>query len=299
MLIGDAVYLDTFGIIPPAQAYPQVQADARYSRFFQNTPNYFMYDDHEIVNDYDQRPTDLFNDTISYWKYYYADKNPVLAKDALYYNLTYGDVGFFVMDVRMYRSPSSQPDNEQKTMLGKEQKAALKAWLLSPGLTFKFIVSPVPYTVRLDLVDGWQGYITEREEIFDFIEEHEIPGVVLLSADSHFSGVYQIRDWLWEYSASPLYAIPLVQDVYFHSEDYPVLHPVNGNVIPDHQVWWSDISKGVGFAYGSVEVNTKGPTAWYRVSIMGFNAFGWFGASPIGTFKQYLHQTTPTPRKQI
>jgi len=298
MLIGDAVYLDTFGIIPPAQAYPQVLADPIYSKFFQNTPNYFMYDDHEIINDYDQGLTELYNETVGYWKHYYADKNPVLKRDALYYNVTYGDVGFFVMDVRMYRSPSSQVDNHLKTMLGAEQKEALKQWLLSPGLTFKFLVSPVPYTVRLDLTDGWQGYITEREEIFDFIEENHISGCVLLSADSHFSGVYQFRDWLWEYSASPLYAIPLVQNVYFHPEDHPVVHPVQGHVISDHQVWWNDISQGVGFSYGTVEVNTKGPTAWYRVSIMGFNAFGYFGASPGAQFKRYLHETTPNRKPE-
>lgn len=298
-LIGDAVYLDTFGVIPPAQAYPQVLADPLYSRFFQTTPNYFMYDDHEIINDYDQGLSELYNETISFWKYYYSVKNPVIGSEpaALYYNVTYGNVGFFVMDTRMYRSPKDTPDSEQKTMLGQVQKDALKQWLLTPGLTFKFLISPVPYTVRLDLFDGWQGYITEREEIFDFIEENGIQGCVLLSADSHFTGVYQFRDWLWEYSASPLYAIPLVQNVYFHPEDHPVVHPVKGLVIPDHQVFWTDISKGIGFSYGTVEVNTKGPTAWYRVSIMGFNAFGYFGASPVAEFKRYLHETIPNNSK--
>ena len=105
----------------------------------------------------------------------------------MYSNFTYGDVGVFVMDTRylvmphdlisrMFRSSKSAIDNSAKTRLGEKQKADLKEWLLNPFLTFKvsqmskdssemiqFLISPVPYTVRLDLVDGWQGYITERE----------------------------------------------------------------------------------------------------------------------------------------
>jgi hypothetical protein len=302
MLIGDAVYLDTFGVIPAAQAYPQILADPVYAKFFQNIPNYFMYDDHEIINDYDQgRHSDLFNETMHYWIHYYGQKNPSkgdsVDHDALYYNFTRGDVGFFIMDTRMYRSPKLQPDDEEKTMLGSEQKKALKEWLLQPGLTFKFLISPVPYTVRLDLIDGWQGYITEREEILDFIEDNEIAGCVLLSADSHFSAINVLRPWAIEYSASPLYAIPLVQSAYFHPEELPILHPVKGNVIPDHQIWSNDISKGTGFSYGTVEVNTEGPEPWYEVSIMGFNGFGIFGASADIKVKHFLNETRPTKKR--
>lgn len=194
----------------------------------------------------------------------------------------------------MYRSPSAHPDGPAKTMLGARQLQDLKNFLLDSGLTFKFIVSPVPYTVRLDLIDGWQGYIYEREVILDFIEEHSIAGCVFLSADSHFSGSYQLRPWAIEYSASPLYAIPLVQSVYFHPEDHPVLHPTQGYVINDHQLWASDISHGTAFTYGHVEVNTNTPEPWYRVSIYGFNFFGNFGASPVLKSKKFLTDTVPT-----
>jgi len=294
LLIGDAVYLDTFGIIPPEQAYPQVLADPVYSQFFQNTPNYFMYDDHELINDYDEGPhSELFNSTMKFWNHYYGAKNPSKTLDALYFNVTFGDVGFFLMDTRMYRSPRIQKDDKHKTMLGKKQLEALKQFLIDPRLTFKFLISPVPFTIRLDLDDGWQGYITEREEILDFIEHNNISGCAILSADSHFSGAYEIRPWIYEYSASPLHAIPLVQSVYFHPEDHPVLHPEEGHVINDHQIFSSDISTGASFSYGNVEVDTQSPTPWYRVSIYSFNGFGHFGASAQYKSKVYLANTRP------
>jgi len=299
VFLGDAVYLDTFGVIPPEQAYPQILADPVYSRFFQNTPNFFIYDDHEIINDYDSGPhSHLFNVTMSYWKHYYGQKNPIVDPDCYFFSFTYGDSGFFVLDTRGFRSGNQEADSENKTMLGGKQKAALKEWLLNDKLVWKFILSPVPLTVRLDLKDGWQGYITEREEILDFIEEHEIQGCVFISADSHFSGVYQLRDWAFEYSTSPLQAIPLVQHVYFHPEDHPVLHPTKGYVLRDHQLWASDISYGDAFAFGSVEVNSKALDPWFKLSMMAFNTFGHIDPKPSLVIKKHLSETKPPSKRK-
>jgi hypothetical protein len=45
--------------------------------FTRNIPNYFMYDDHEIDNDYcNGTNTELFNNSIGIWDYYLGSKNP-------------------------------------------------------------------------------------------------------------------------------------------------------------------------------------------------------------------------------
>ena len=48
--------------------------------------------------------------------------------DTHYYDFRYGDVAFFVMDTRRYRS---EPDGEpsERTMLGERQLSALHDWL--------------------------------------------------------------------------------------------------------------------------------------------------------------------------
>ena len=39
-----------------------------------------------------------------------------------YYATQYGDAAFFVLDTRAFRSPNDAEDNEDKTMLGQQQK---------------------------------------------------------------------------------------------------------------------------------------------------------------------------------
>jgi len=41
--------------------------------------------------------------------------------------------------------------------------------------------------------DTWRGYKKERDEIFDFLDENEIEGVILLSADRHRSDMWKIE----------------------------------------------------------------------------------------------------------
>lgn len=113
-----------------------------------------------------------------------------------------GDVHFIMLDGRYYRT--------QSTMLGPRQKRWLRETLRSSTGTFKVLVSPVPWTFYAKGLsdDTWNGFRAERREIFGFLSEHEIDGVVLLSADRHRSDLWEIeRDdgyTLWEMSSSRL-----------------------------------------------------------------------------------------------
>ena len=46
-----------------------------------------------------------------------------------FYDFQLGDVAFFVMDTRRYRSPLTGPDLTSRTLLGSEQLSALYNWL--------------------------------------------------------------------------------------------------------------------------------------------------------------------------
>lgn len=64
-----------------------------------------------------------------------------------YYSMSYGDVAFFVWDTRRYRSSNEALDDEEKTMLGLQQKEVFLDWLkeVNGTHTFKFVVSSVPF----------------------------------------------------------------------------------------------------------------------------------------------------------
>ena len=61
--------------------------------------------------------------------------------------------------------------------------------------TFKIIASPVPwaYESKPGSKDTWNGFREERTEIFNFLAEHKIDGVVLLAADRHRSDAWKIQ----------------------------------------------------------------------------------------------------------
>lgn len=41
-------------------------------------------------------------------------------------------------------------------------------------------------------LDSWYGYLHERNALIDYVRTHRISGVVFLSADMHFSGVWEL-----------------------------------------------------------------------------------------------------------
>lgn len=105
------------------------------------------------------------------------------------------DAGRFILESFDVDPATLQPKATQRTLLGKQQLADLKADLLkaqnggegvSP-VTWKFIVVPEPIQ-NLGLLfaeDRFEGYSRERSELLGFITAAGISNVVFLSADIH------------------------------------------------------------------------------------------------------------------
>ena len=67
--------------------------------------------------------------------------------------------------------------------------------LKSSTATFKVIASSVPWAINTKpgSDDTWDGFPNEREEIFSFISENMIDGVLLISADRHRSDAWKVE----------------------------------------------------------------------------------------------------------
>ena len=201
MLLGDNVYID-HPERPATQQYCYYRRQSRpeYRRFSGATAIYAIWDDHDFTfNDGKGSPDrddpfwkqDVWNLFKNQWNNPYyggGEENP-----GCWFDFSYGDVDFFMLDCRYYRE---QPkNNPSASMLGKVQKQWLFEKLKNSKATFKVIASSVPWAhnTKPGSLDTWDGHPQEREEIFSFIEDNKIEGILLICADRHRSDAWRIE----------------------------------------------------------------------------------------------------------
>jgi len=192
-------------------AYRDLSAYSNFRNFAANTPLQTMWDDHEIANDWSaSNPNQyLYPWARNAFDAYFGGLNAdPLDPGGVQYIYDSGDIEFFVMDTRTFRSANFAPDGPEKTMLGAAQKQALKDWLLDSDATFKIIVSSVMFSDFSQHVvygESWPAFATERNEIMDFIKDNRVSGVLLFSGDEHTGRVFQMEPWdIYEFAPTPL-----------------------------------------------------------------------------------------------
>ena len=199
LLLGDNVYIDN----PTRQAVQQYcyyrrQSRAEFRDFVASTAIYAIWDDHDFTtNDAGGGPK-IYTPAwkIPVWRTFTNNwNNPYYAggenQPGCWFDFSIGDVDFFMLDSRYYRTKSKV---KNPSMLGDAQKKWLFKKLKSSKAAFKVLASPVPWAfgAKPGSRDPWQGYKAEREEIFSFLEANEIDGVILISADRHRSDIWKI-----------------------------------------------------------------------------------------------------------
>jgi alkaline phosphatase D len=193
--------------------YYRRQSRPEFRKMVATTPVYAIWDDHDAATDdvwlgpYTDKPAwkmPLFELFKQNWV------NPGYGDPewpGCWFKFSIGDIEFFMLDGRFYRT---NPYDENPTMLGPVQKKWLLYQLKASQATFKVIASPVPWSLATkgEARDTWNGFKQERQEIFDFLAENYIDGVILLSADRHRSDAWRIERSsgypLYEYESSRL-----------------------------------------------------------------------------------------------
>ncbi|QCJ44605.1 glycerophosphodiester phosphodiesterase [Bacillus sp. S3] len=211
---GDTIYADSPTPAvpnPPSQTvedfwakYKEIRTDKGFRSLLQKTSTFAIWDDHEVTNDFSGPSQPLTPTGLHAFKNYYPISNERSAEDKLYHKYSWGNaMDMVILNNRGYRSPNTQADGPDKTMLGKEQVEWLKQQLLESDAKVKLVASSVPISVPTGKAmarDGWAngdnvnandptGFENEFKEISDFIIEKGIKNVFFVTTDVHFAEV--------------------------------------------------------------------------------------------------------------
>jgi alkaline phosphatase D len=220
--LGDNIYADSDQPAAIADLYGRGRVVPRLEPLLRGTPQLATWDDHDFGYNDSDGLSPFKAQSLEVFRRYWA--NPSYGEPGnpgVYFRQHYGGVDFFVLDGRYHRDPTDKPDTAAKTMLGAAQKAWLKRELKASVTPFKVLAIGGGWSSaeREDGGDSWGAYLTERNELFDFIRDQDISGVVCISGDSHMGELNCIPRSaqggydLYDFCSSPLAQMPANKNV--------------------------------------------------------------------------------------
>lgn len=168
-------------------------------------PIYAMYDDHEIVNDWDAsfiaRQPERFRAGQKAWDEWWPVRD---APTRRYRSWRWGrHVELFLLDGRTYRSANFAGEGPDKSMLGPAQKRWFLDGLAASTATFKVVLSTVPFAFGTTL-DHWNMFTRERDELLAAVAA--IPGALIICGDQHWFSAHRHGNGVREYQVGPTQA---------------------------------------------------------------------------------------------
>lgn len=201
--------------------YTHDRALPALQRLLSTVHHYAIWDDHDYgPNDSDR--SFLYKDTArEVFQLFWCNPTYGVGNGGITTAFSWGDVDFFLLDNRSWRTPN-RLRSERRTLLGEAQRRWLRDALVSSRATWKIIVlggqllNPVP---------AFETYANcapeEREELLRMLQQEQIPGVLILSGDRHFTELSRLERPglypLYELTVSPLTSSPFADAVREHN----------------------------------------------------------------------------------
>lgn len=191
--LGDNIYLrevdwnSRSGIL---KRYTHMRATPEIQALMGSVHHYAIWDDHDYgPNDSDR----------SYWgkkmteeafKMFWANPNyDVVGNGGITGTFFWNDCQFFMLDNRYHRTPD---DGEQRMILGEAQLEWLFDALKYSQASFKFICTGGQFLSDAAIYENHARFPEERQAIIDFLDKHNMHGVVFLNGDRHSSEVSKL-----------------------------------------------------------------------------------------------------------
>jgi alkaline phosphatase D len=186
LTLGDTHYADTTDPDVQWRHHLRYRQQREFAAVARSTPTYAMWDDHDYGPNNSDGTAEGKERSLAGWRQFWP--NPALGATGIpgaFFQFSWGQVDFFVVDGRYHRSPDVAPDDGNKRMLGDAQFGWLVDRLKASEAKFKVIASGS--TLNFSKGDGWRIYTFSRHRLMDAIRENGITGVVYMSGDVHRS----------------------------------------------------------------------------------------------------------------
>ena len=186
--------------------------------FSASIPVYAAWDDHDYLNNDKSglekgQITDTQRNALrELWQENWNNPQTPVKDRGIYFNTVIGDVEIIMLDTRSCRN--WQKRDQRGAYLGDAQMQWLKKTLRASKARFIIMTSGTMWSDFMsNAKDTWGSWdIPGRKEIFDFIEENQIGGVLLLSGDRHGARGFRIERpsgfALHEFEAATLGGVP-------------------------------------------------------------------------------------------
>ena len=215
--LGDNLYLQQPDLYDPsamAARYRRQRAFEPLQALLTATTHLAIWDDHDYGPNDSDASFVLKGETLKLFQRYWPNPSFGLPDVPGTFGVArYGDLMFFLLDDRYYRSPNRWPDGPDKTMFGTRQLEWLKQALVSaPRNSIKIVAGGSQFWKRTGRFEGWHHFAAEQRAFSDWLVAQKIDGVVFVSGDRHFSELLKIERPdaypLYEFTSSPLTSRP-------------------------------------------------------------------------------------------
>jgi alkaline phosphatase D len=215
--MGDNTYLrevDWYSRLGIVHRYTHTRSYPRLQPLLGSTSHYAVWDDHDYGPDNSDWTWREKATTKEVFDLFWANPSSGTPEfGGIATSFQWGDAEFFLVDDRWFRSSENRVGDRR--MLGPQLKWLVDA-LASSRSTFKFVVVGGQ---MLNPEARWETFATfpeERTELLDALRENDIPGVLFLTGDVHYTvltkmprnGTYP----LYDLTVSPLTAGPTETD---------------------------------------------------------------------------------------
>ncbi len=202
LMLGDNHYANANELDAIRSHYQKSRVDPDFATVIAETPTWAIWDDHDFLgNDVDGRAPGKEHALQAFREYWANASTPNLQQRGIWYQFSWGNVEFFMLDDRYWRNVV------KGSMLGPTQRRWLWDSLKRSTAMFKVIASGSVWNSQKH-DDSWNEFAEERRALFEHIARNKIAGVVLMSGDIHHGEVWRMKTEvpypLYEFVSSPL-----------------------------------------------------------------------------------------------